>query len=113
MSDETRVDVLAVMDDSIEVLEMEACHLSAGQLEEAREAVAELIEKECTLAKVLSVAHVGRKRAPRWSHVAVITSHGSGVSSSLCRQFGLDPDEIVGGRDPVNWSALARIGTKP
>lgn len=68
------------------------------------------VDLQRTLAKVLSLAHVGKRRAPRWVHVGAITSHGSTVSASLCCHFGLDPDEVVGGKDPVTWSALSCLG---
>jgi hypothetical protein len=50
------------------------------------------------LARV--VEYAGRnsiKRVPRWSHVGSITGHGSGYSADICREFGADPDELVGG----------------
>jgi len=36
-------------------------------------------------------------RKPLWSHVGDITSHGSGYSAAICREFGEDPDRMVGG----------------
>lgn len=46
------------------------------------------------------VRHAGYKsidRVPRWSHVGSITGHGSGYSAAICVEFGMDPDEIIGG----------------
>jgi hypothetical protein len=31
-------------------------------------------------------------RRARWSHVAAVLGHGSGVSQALCRNCGVDPD---------------------
>lgn len=46
------------------------------------------------------VANAGRmsdRRGARWSHVVDATGLGSQSSIALCRRFGLDPDENVGG----------------
>lgn len=37
-----------------------------------------------------------RTEKPRWAHVKDALGHGSGVSQSICRALGLDPDEQVG-----------------
>lgn len=33
---------------------------------------------------------------PRWSHVADVFAVGSSHATELCKEFGSDPDEIVG-----------------
>lgn len=45
-----------------------------------------------------AVSNAGRcgPRMVRWAAVKEVFGHGSGVSASLCRAFGLDPDEMVG-----------------
>lgn len=53
-------------------------------------------------AKVLwgIVANAGRlscTRQQRWAHVMDATARGSNSSAALCKQFGFDPDEMIGG----------------
>jgi hypothetical protein len=46
------------------------------------------------------VANAGRlsdERKPRWSHVVEATGQGSTSAAELCRRFGFDPDETIGG----------------
>lgn len=48
------------------------------------------------------VANAGRlsdRRKVRWGHVSDATAMGSQSSIALCRRFGFDPDEEVGGRE--------------
>lgn len=44
------------------------------------------------------------KRASRWSHVTRQYGLGSTSAQVLCRRFGLDPDELVGGCDECKES---------
>ncbi|HZX80296.1 MAG TPA: hypothetical protein VFE72_04995 [Lysobacter sp.] len=48
------------------------------------------------------VANAGRlsaKHQYRWSHVMDATGQGSQSSIALCRRFGFDPDEKLGGHE--------------
>lgn len=48
------------------------------------------------------VANAGRlsnRRKQRWAHVHDATATGSSSCIELCRRFGFDPDEVVGGAD--------------
>ncbi len=47
------------------------------------------------------VANAGRLSndlQSRWAHVMDATGQGSNSAAQLCRRFGFDPDEYVGGR---------------
>ncbi|MEQ8888572.1 MAG: hypothetical protein RID93_13090 [Sandaracinaceae bacterium] len=49
------------------------------------------------LRRAVRGAWRGRRRAPRWVHVRDACAVGSTSAHALCRRFGLDPDEEVGG----------------
>lgn len=42
----------------------------------------------------------GRELAPRWVSMMTATTHGSTVASALCVEFGVDPAEDAGVRQP-------------
>lgn len=46
---------------------------------------------------VRQAGHYRRRRGPRWSVVAELCAVGSTAAHELCRRFGVDPDEKVGG----------------
>jgi len=56
------------------------------------EAMRGVLERMVTYAGVHS-----NTNKPRWSHVSDITCHGGGYSAAICREFGADPEEYVGG----------------
>lgn len=49
------------------------------------------------LERAVRGARSGRAKNPRWHHVANAMGVGSTVATSLCRRYGLNPDEKVGG----------------
>lgn len=56
------------------------------------------------------VANAGRlssRRTFRWAHVVDATGQGSNSSAGLCRRFGFDPDQQVGGDDDEAHPAQA------
>ncbi len=57
------------------------------------------------------VANAGRlsgRRVMRWAHVSDATGLGSQSSIALCRRFGFDPDENVGGGEEGDEDAAAQ-----
>lgn len=61
--------------------------------------LAELLTRALLVGRVVRNAHNGRWPAPRWVHVQAVTALGSTSAASLCREYGLDPDEILGAAD--------------
>lgn len=59
-----------------------------------------------SLARVVSLAHCSGRAGvvPRWSHVGLATSHGSGSSAKLCKLFGLNPHEVLSKNSDVTWA---------
>lgn len=47
---------------------------------------------------VANAGRLSKKRKVRWGHVSDATGQGSNYSAELCRRFGFDPNEDVGGR---------------
>lgn len=51
------------------------------------------------LGRAVKMARDGKPgKRPRWSHVAHSFICGSSVAHALCRRYGLDVDEMLGGR---------------
>ena len=48
---------------------------------------------------VRNVGFVARHKMPRWSAVAHVLAVSSPAAHALCAEVGLDPDEMIGGRD--------------
>lgn len=46
---------------------------------------------------VANAGRLSRERKVRWSHVIDATGLGSTYSTDLCRRFGFDPNETIGG----------------
>lgn len=46
---------------------------------------------------VANAGRLSKERKVRWGHVSDATGMGSNSSAALCRRFGFDPDEDVGG----------------
>lgn len=47
---------------------------------------------------VANAGRLSKERKVRWGHVSDATGQGSNYSADLCRRFGFDPNEEVGGR---------------
>lgn len=74
--------------------------------------IMESISDEDFLSSIVRYAGVSSlRRGYRWSHVSKITGHGSGVSQELCKRFGVDPDELVGGFRPDDYECCPTCGT--
>lgn len=55
---------------------------------------------------VKHAGHDSRKRAYRWEHVMGLFGLGSTSAQALCRRFGADLDETVGGCSGCGHDAL-------
>jgi hypothetical protein len=55
-----------------------------------------VLRKALLIGRVVRNAHRGRWHGPRWAHVKAVTALGSTEATSLCREYGLEPHEIVG-----------------
>ena len=62
------------------------------------------------------VAHNAGRRSPsaaRWVHVKRATGLGAGFSQRLCRDAGVDPDEVTGNEDldhALSWACEEPCG---
>ena len=50
---------------------------------------------------VLNAGRDSVERKPRWAHVKRLLVVGSTTAHEVCRRFRVDPDEMLGGGDPV------------
>lgn len=69
-----------------------------GEPSEADELWKRVAELEDLVSRAIRCSHrVTSLKVPRWTCVKRVFSVGSTRAHELCRRFGLDPDEIVGG----------------
>lgn len=53
-----------------------------------------------------SIGNIAGEKKPRWAHVRDVQPVGKSSAKSFCRQYGVDPDEIVGNDKCVTCDLL-------